>query len=177
MRARDSEVPPNTGNWSTVTTARPQLAVSYVYEANPPGQPGTDIRGDTGLAELTDGQLPPDGATWAYQQNAGFNGIEPRIRFDLGGLYKVAAIDVTAYWWPTNAVVSVSSDNITYSAATNYPLSATGYTTATLDVSALGDARYYRITFKGSGSWMFFSEVDFYPPAPTPPSGTLISFR
>ncbi len=98
---------------------------------------------------------------WDY--NSGSD--RPLTTFDSGSLYDVQTIDL----WARNSNgtipsidISTSTDNLTYSTPVNFASSWAGSNPAldSLDVSALGNAWYYRLTTY-STDWSFLYEVQF----------------
>ena len=154
------------------TTAAPIPVSSYVYQDQP--KPGNATLGDDSNVKLTDGNL---GATsgWSSGTYIGWN-VQPittHVTFDLGSVVDVGTVDVygeTAYGGgasqPDSVTVSVSSDDVTYSAPVpvtmTFATDSGSRSLATLDVSAFADARYYRLTFTNSDTnWMMLGEVAF----------------
>jgi hypothetical protein len=98
---------------------------------------------------------------WNYDSGSD----RPLTTFNLGDVYDLQTIDL----WARNSNgtissvdISVSTDDITYSAITNYTSTWAGANPATdsLDVSALGDAQYVRLTTYSS-DWSMLFEVEF----------------
>ena len=119
--------------------------------------------GDSG-SQLTDGiKANPAANVVGWNYNSGSD--RPLTTFNLGDVYDLQTIDL----WARNlngtissVDISVSTDDITYSAITNYTSTWAGINPATdsLDVSALGDAQYVRLTTY-SLDWSMLCEVEF----------------
>jgi hypothetical protein len=138
-----------------IANAIPATVSSYSFT---PAANWADSTGE----DLTDGVTGPPGDA----AMVGWNGSIPTITFDLGSALDVQTITLysTTSWGatPSDVDISVSTDDVTYSTpVVNYVPSWSGSpTVATLDVSALDDARYVRITANGT-SWIMLSEVEF----------------
>ncbi|MEZ7957756.1 MAG: discoidin domain-containing protein [Rubritalea sp.] len=136
--------------------------------------PGTGANfGDTGGVELNDDVTN----TTTASNNVGWNydsGTDrPLTTFDLGSAWDVQTIDFytrTTNGTITSIDISVSLDDSTYSAVTNYAFSAPN---ASLDVSLLDNARYVRVTTY-STDWSMISEVDFNGDAVPEPTTTAL---
>ena len=188
--------------WSTVvnaTAAPVAISVSsYVYDGTGSGAGPDGNFPDAGTAELTDGQLPAsqafqDAAWVGYQDVAPDDGTShPQVTFDFGSSHYVESIDVTylhstsqaggSITAPELVRVSISGDNETYSAPVVFSseFDSSGgdqVRVATLDVTGLPEARYYRLDFRNTSQWAFLAEVTFWTAPPPPPPGTLIIVR
>ncbi len=200
VKARDALG--NETAWSTVvnaTAAPVAISVSsYVYDGTGSGAGPDGNFPDAGTAELTDGQLPAsqafqDAAWVGYQDVAPDDGTShPQVTFDFGSSHYVESIDVTylhstsqaggSITAPELVRVSISGDNATYSAPVVFSseFDSSGgdqVRVATLDVTGLPEARYYRLDFRNTSQWAFLAEVTFWTAPPPPPPGTLIIVR
>lgn len=169
---------------------------SYTYGTNAESQPQptsfqSGLISDVGNVKLTDGQLAT--GTWNDGTNVGFrndaeNGNpQPRVIFDLGSAYTVAAVDVfsvTAFLSSTESVsISSSADGLTFSAAiTVNPLVWSGGFTntnlqqASVDTSSLPAGQFYQLDFFDPAQWMMINEIEFDGTAvPEPSAAVLLS--
>lgn len=97
------------------------------------------------------------------------------ITFAFDAAYDFGTIDVYTYssFNAGYVEISTSTDNVSFSAPTQYILTNTAVggtssaVTDSLDVAALASAQYLKIewfktpTYPGAGNWVFVSEVDF----------------
>ena len=155
--------------------------VTYVYGGNAESQPQSatfqgGVIADLNTSKLTDGQLATGG--WNDGKNVGFrndsdNGNpQPRVTFDVGGMFDMNAIDVytvSAFLSNTESVsVSSSTDGNSYSAPVVVnPLvwsggfANSGLRKATVDVSSLPTGQFYQVDFFDPAQWMMINEVEF----------------
>lgn len=158
------------------------IVSSYVYDGvggeASGAQPSTFLPNfsDTGMTELIDGHVVVSGG-FDQPGYVGFRDLapdsgtsHPQVTFDLGGLFDVLELkmfyrDVEAtIQEPDSVLISVSKDGVNFSAPVSFgPFVSGGLpgTSTTLDVSALTDARFYRLDFRQSQEWVLLSEVQF----------------
>ena len=116
-----------------------------------------------GSSELFDGNIDGNSNVVGWDDNFGY----PVLTFDLGALYDVQTIDLwtrTSHGTIGNVGVSVSADDVTYSAVTNFVPAWTGPTESRadqFDVSSMANARYVKFSGITTSDWMMFSEVAF----------------
>jgi hypothetical protein len=154
---------------ATPITAAPIAVSSSVYNPQPLGNGGTVLTDSSNL-KLTDGTLG-DTAGYTGGTYVGWKSQSPdEITFDLGAVVDVGTVDVFAEGGfsgalPDSVTVSVSSNNVDYSTAVpvtmTFAVDSGKRSLATLDVSTLADARYYRLTFVSSDQWMMIGEIAF----------------
>lgn len=155
--------------------AAPIVPVSYTYGANAESQPQptsfqSGAISDVGNLKLTDDAISAAGG-WNDGTHVGFrndsdNGApQPRVEFNLGGLYDVSTITIyssTAFVDTESVQFSSSTDGVNFSTAVSPTLTYTGTPrVATLDVSSLANATHIRMDYFDSGQWAMISEVDF----------------
>ena len=171
---------------------------SYVYDGTGPGSAPHPSFLDTGTSELTNSTLPASTAfadpQWVGYQDGGGSGTpatsdHPQITFDFGSQQTVGTVEIVylhstvqasgTITAPDSVIITVSDDNSTYSAPTTFTAefdSSPGdaIRVASLDVSALPDAQFYRLEFRQSSQWTFLAEVSFDgAPVPEPSTGIL----
>jgi len=203
VKARDAMG--NETAWSAVvnaTAAPVKIPVAfYVYDGTGQGaQPSAFNPNylDPGNVELTDSVVPAttaaDQAPWVGYRDDLPDDVssQPRVTFDFGRDRRVESIEVTylhstsqaggTITAPESVLVSVSGDGVTYSTPVSFSAefdSSAGdaIRMATLDVTELPEARYYRLDFRNTSQWAFFAEVTFWTAPPPRPPGTLILVR
>jgi len=117
-------------------------------------------------SELFDGDKDINSSVVGWNGAPGNPGSFHTLTIDLGGVYDVQTIDLSARNsnGTVNSIdVSVSTDGVSYSTPVNFVPSWSGSNPAadTLNVAALGDARYYRL-YLVSNDWAMLTEVEFY---------------
>ena len=159
------------------------VPVAYTYATSEESQPAPLIhqRGlisDTDNTKLIDGVVSIE-ADWEDGTNVGFrddlntDAPQPRVDFDLGGLYKVQSITLSAASeFQHDALESVrvyaSTDGVLYSEPVVRPYGtpwrngAGGLRQLTIDLSALPNAAYIRVEVYDKDQWTILSEIDFY---------------
>ncbi|MFT5108333.1 MAG: hypothetical protein ACI9UA_003977, partial [Pseudoalteromonas tetraodonis] len=158
-------------------TTGPIAVASYVYGANAASQPQptswqNGTISDVGNVKLSDGQLATgswnDGTHVGFRNDTDDGNPQPRVTFDLGGLYDVSTIEVfsnTAFAALDSVEVATSTDGTNFDPPTSSTLSFSSVsgdlTRATLDVSALGDATHYRLDFFENQQWSMINEIQF----------------
>ena len=155
---------------ATSANAAPITGSSYSADIAPGGSVWNDAGGDPtvgvawGSSELFDSTIDTSGASSVVGWNGapGSPSTFPTLTFDLGALYDVQTVDL--WQRPNNGTinsidVSVSTDDVTYSAVTNYVPSWSS-STDQLDLSAFANARYVKMYFV-STDWAMLSEVAF----------------
>ncbi len=172
----------------TSAQAAPITVSAYTYGANSESQPQSNFVTllDPGNVQLTDGVIA---TSWNTDPNVGFrndsdNGQpQPRITFDLGGPFSVAAVDIwslDAFGNPDESVsISSSTDGVTFSApVTVDPIawnsSGNGDRTVSVDVSALPDGQFLQVDVFDPNQWLMLSELQFDGTAATTGGGAVV---
>ncbi|MEI6607622.1 MAG: DUF642 domain-containing protein, partial [Verrucomicrobiota bacterium] len=158
--------------------AAPIAVSSYTYGDHPAnGNAINSNWGDAGNVKLTDGVIPA-ATNYDNMGHAGFwyTPPSPQITFDLGSVQSLGAVNLS-YWsdsiaifGPRNSLgdsllISVSDDNVTYSAAVSYsPFTGPLMKEVTTSMDVTGKSgRYVRLAFQNRADlpWMWLSEVSF----------------